>query len=265
MRGNVYGLMATGIAVGTVVLHPGFQGWALVLPTATLAGAVGLGVAYTVEMEQMPQLVAGFHSFVGLSAVFVGYSHFLSVGATGTEGYLKAIETFLGVGVGAATFTGSVVAAGKLHGFIPGKPIGEEYRTYANLSCLVGSLAAGGVFVAMSNMDAYVPRLIALAVGAKVFGCYGVAGVLPIGGADMPIVVSLLNSVSGLATSSMGLMLGNNLVVTGAWCSPPEHCFRTSCARASTGLCSRCFPEASAWSQALLRMHLEHLEEQCRR
>merc|ERR1719379_2394463 len=91
-RGNVYGLMATGIAIGTVVLHPGFQGWALLLPTASVAGALGLAVAYTVEMEQMPQLVAGFHSFVGLSAVFVGYSHFLSVGAN-NEGTLKSIET----------------------------------------------------------------------------------------------------------------------------------------------------------------------------
>merc|ERR1719174_3509264 len=131
-QGNLMGMIATALGILSVLASPGFGGAHLrFFSTFLLAGILGYGVASRVKMEDMPQLVAGFHSFVGLAAVFTGFASYF---APGPFTFVKALETFLGISVGALTFTGSVVAAGKLHGVIPGSPIILDNRWKLNFA-----------------------------------------------------------------------------------------------------------------------------------
>lgn len=215
MEGNLMGMVATALGIVSVLASPGFnQAHARFFLTFLLAGGVGYGVATNVKMEDMPQLVAGFHSFVGLAAVFAGFASYFSPAASYTA--MKALETSLGIAIGSLTFTGSVVAAGKLHELIPGKPIILDNRWTLNIAAFSGSALLTGLF--MNPLIYASPSGTAILVAnAVLWGGLGVNMVLPIGGADMPVVVSLLNAFSGLATSAAGFMLSNDLLtISGA-------------------------------------------------
>jgi NAD(P) transhydrogenase len=213
-QGNLMGMVATALGILSVVASPGFNGAHLrFFCTFFLAGALGYGVASRVQMEDMPQLVAGFHSFVGLAAVLTGFASYF---APGPFTFVKALETFVGISVGALTFTGSVVAAGKLHGVIPGSPIILDKRWTLNIAGAAGSLFLGLLYTNPA-IYASVSGTACLLANTAIWGALGANMVLPIGGADMPVVVSLLNAASGLATSAAGFMLSNNLLtITGA-------------------------------------------------
>jgi len=164
----------------------------------------------------MPELVAILHSLVGLAAVLIGFSNFLepAAGMIGVERTIHDVETVLGILIGAVTFSGSVVAFGKLNGSIGGKPLVLPGRHLLNLALLVAAVVAGWLVVGQAPVGGGLPPLVALTGVALVFGVHMV---MAIGGADMPVVVSMLNSYSGWAASATGFMLGNDLlIVTGA-------------------------------------------------
>jgi NAD(P) transhydrogenase len=213
-QGNLMGMIATALGILSVLASPGFGGAHLrFFSTFLLAGILGYGVASRVQMEDMPQLVAGFHSFVGLAAVFTGFASYF---APGPFAFAKALETFLGISIGALTFTGSVVAAGKLHGWIPGSPIIFDNRWKLNFGGLASSVFLGLLYSSPA-IYASASGTACLLANTAIWGALGANMVLPIGGADMPVVVSLLNACSGLATSAAGFMLSNNLLtITGA-------------------------------------------------
>ena len=178
---------------------------------------IGLVAAQRVQMTQMPELVAILHSLVGLAAVLVGYASFLGHGS-GYEGAMKTIhdvEIYLGVLIGAVTFSGSVIAFGKLSGRIGGKPLTLPARHWLNLVLLLGAhLVRRGVRACSRRPAPACQPLLIMTVIALLFGIHMV---MAIGGADMPVVVSMLNSYSGWAAAATGFMLGNDLlIVTGA-------------------------------------------------
>ncbi|MGI9500298.1 MAG: NAD(P)(+) transhydrogenase (Re/Si-specific) subunit beta, partial [Geminicoccaceae bacterium] len=210
-RGVIYGVVGMGIAIVATILGPRVTNYLLLIPVMAVAAVIGWQVAKKVEMTQMPQLVAILHSFVGLAAVLVGFnSHFEHQGYTGAEAVIHDIEIFLGVFVGAVTFTGSVIAFGKLEGSISGKPLALPGRHMMNLAGIIVTVILGIIFVVTgATWPLVIMTLIALVFGAHL--------VMAIGGADMPVVVSMLNSYSGWAAAAVGFMLGNYLlIVTGA-------------------------------------------------
>lgn len=215
-RGNYIGMLATVLGIASVLVSQGLVGphFPRFLLAFLAASGVGYGVASQVSMEEMPQLVAGFHSFVGLAAVFAGCAGYFNP----SQGYhfATALETILGTGIGMLTFSGSVVAAGKLHGVIPGRPIVLENRWKLNFAGLAGSAVLSSLFCS-AGIYGSGAGLACLLANSAIWAGLGANMVLPIGGADMPVVVSLLNAFSGLATSTMGFMLSNNLLtITGA-------------------------------------------------
>ena len=226
-RGNLYGIIGMIIAVLATAAYivGGFEGpSAVTLESAgyaALAGAIIPGaliggfLASRVAMTAMPELVAVLHSFVGLAAVLVGISSYLEpaiVPAPGSE-TIHEIEIFIDVFIGAITFTGSVIAFGKLRGSISGKPLMIPGRHMLNLGMVIGCIVLGAMFVGQENHGGIVPL-----VGMTVIACViGIHMVMAIGGADMPVVVSMLNSYSGWAAAAAGFMLSNDLlIVTGA-------------------------------------------------
>jgi NAD(P) transhydrogenase subunit beta len=178
--------------------------------------AVGLYAARAVKMTQMPELVAIMHSLVGLAACLVGFASYVdtSIQFTGAEKVVHEIEIYLGILIGAVTFSGSVIAFGKLSGKIGGKPMLLPARHWINLAGLLGVIWCGWLFVTAPTIQAGMTPLIVMTVIALLFGIHMV---MAIGGADMPVVVSMLNSYSGWAAAATGFMLQNNLlIVTGA-------------------------------------------------
>jgi H+-translocating NAD(P) transhydrogenase subunit beta len=217
-RGNLYGMLGMGLALLATVFGVVTANYALLVGALLIGAALGLLLARRVQMTQMPELVAILHSLVGLAAVLVGFANFLdpAVVHTGAEQTIHDIETCLGVLIGAVTFSGSVIAWGKLSGRIGGKPLLLPARHWLNLMLLIVAvwLAAGFVAAAPAGDGAGQAFLLALTVVALVFGVHMVVA---IGGADMPVVISMLNSYSGWAASATGFMLGNDLlIVTGA-------------------------------------------------
>ncbi|MFK8015242.1 MAG: Re/Si-specific NAD(P)(+) transhydrogenase subunit beta [Gammaproteobacteria bacterium] len=215
-RGNYYGMAGMTIALVATVLGL-VHGNYVMLFTALIAGSViGLLLAQRVQMTQMPELVAILHSLVGAAAVLVGYANFLDhdwslVGAAKT---IHDVETYLGVLIGAVTFSGSIIAFGKLSGRIGGKPLMLPARHFLNLGLLIGALVVGKLFVEQSAGDGGLGPLLIMTIIALLFGIHMV---MAIGGADMPVVVSMLNSYSGWAAAATGFMLNNDLlIVTGA-------------------------------------------------
>jgi NAD(P) transhydrogenase subunit beta len=183
-----------------------------------IGGSIGLILARRVQMTQMPELVAVLHSLVGAAAVAVGFASFMDPGRlshfAGVELTIHDIETYLGILIGAVTFSGSVIAFGKLSGRIGGSPLTLPGRHWLNLGLLIGAIYFGYQFVAQSAAGGGIEPLIIMTVIALLFGIHMV---MAIGGADMPVVVSMLNSYSGWAASATGFMLGNDLlIVTGA-------------------------------------------------
>ncbi len=215
-RGNIFGFIGMVIAMVATIVGIQTSGYALLFPAMIVGALIGVFVASRVEMTQMPQLVAILHSFVGLAAVLVGVASFLDPGAhfEGSEKTIHEVEIFLGVFIGAITFTGSIVAFGKLQGTISGKPLMLPGRHWLNLVAILASLGMGYVFLsAPSTQDGLLPLLVMTAIALFL----GVHLVAAIGGADMPVVVSMLNSYSGWAAAATGFMLSNDLlIVTGA-------------------------------------------------
>ena len=223
-RGNVYGIVGMAIAMAATIVAlfleaDSYRVPALILvPTMIVGALIGISVALKVEMTQMPQLVAILHSFVGLAAVLIGIGSYVDPETAakyqGVEKTIHDVEIYLGVFIGAITFTGSVIAFGKLQGSISGKPLMLPGRHLLNLAGIIVSLVLMGVFLDADTVpDGLWPLLVMTAIAFVV----GAHLVMAIGGADMPVVVSMLNSYSGWAAAATGFMLSNDLlIVTGA-------------------------------------------------
>ncbi|KGY11573.1 pyridine nucleotide transhydrogenase [Vibrio tubiashii] len=212
--GNYYGIAGMAIALIATIFGPESQGFIWVIIAMVIGGAIGIHYAKKVEMTEMPELVAILHSFVGMAAVLVGYNSYLDApeAATHAEHVIHLVEVFLGVFIGAVTFTGSVVAFGKLRGIISSSPLNVPHKHKWNLAAIVVSTLLMIHFV---NVDGSMFALIVMTLIAFVFGYHLVAS---IGGADMPVVVSMLNSYSGWAAAAAGFMLANDLlIITGAF------------------------------------------------
>jgi len=215
-RGNWYGITGMAIALIATVLGVVTQHFEILLAALVVGGSIGLLAARRVQMTQMPELVAILHSLVGVAAVAVGFANFMDPGQhlEGVELTIHDIETYLGVLIGAVTFSGSVIAFGKLSGRMSGKPLTLPGRHWLNLALLIAAIWFGREFVLQSAADGGIQPLIIMTVIALVFGMHMV---LAIGGADMPVVISMLNSYSGWAAAATGFMLSNDLlIVTGA-------------------------------------------------
>ena len=215
-RGNWYGIVGMTIALLATILGVVTQHYAILLVALLIGGSVGILLARRVQMTQMPELVAILHSLVGLAAVAVGFANFMdpTVHFVGIELTIHDIETYIGILIGAVTLSGSVIAFGKLSGRIGGTPLTLPGRHWFNLGLLLGAIWFGREFVLQSAAGGGMVPLIVMTVIALLFGIHMV---MAIGGADMPVVVSMLNSYSGWAASATGFMLDNDLlIVTGA-------------------------------------------------
>ena len=217
-RGNWYGIVGMAIALVATLVGDVTQNFEYLIVALLAGGTVGIIAARRVQMTQMPELVAILHSLVGLAAVAVGFANFMDPGRlshyVGIELTIHDVETYLGILIGAVTFSGSVIAFGKLSGRVSGNPLLLPARHWLNLLLLLGAIYYGFAFVEQSAAGGGVIPLIIMTVLALLFGIHMV---MAIGGADMPVVVSMLNSYSGWAASATGFMLGNDLlIVTGA-------------------------------------------------
>ena len=217
-RGNLFGIAGMAIAVLATVFGPRVTaaGIPSIVGALVVGGSVGLYAAKKVQMTQMPELVALMHSLVGLAACLVGFASYVdtSVQYTGAEKTIHEVEIYVGILIGAVTFSGSVVAFGKLSGKIGGKPLLLPARHWLNLAGLLVVIWFGVQFVGAHDVPAGMLPLLVMTVIALLFGIHMV---MAIGGADMPVVVSMLNSYSGWAAAATGFMLSNDLlIVTGA-------------------------------------------------
>ena len=247
-HGNLFGITGMAIALLATIFNPDTSGVAWIIVAMVIGGAIGVRLALKVEMTEIPELVAVLHSFVGMAAVLVGFNSFIdlhpeqvsqvvvAVGGdmnstlaavqnalseaakaaenahmTGAMLNIHLVEVFLGIFIGAVTFTGSIVAFGKLRGLISSKPLMLPHRHKLNLAAVLVSL---GLLVYFVQTGGTMPALLLMTLIAFAFGWHLVAS---IGGADMPVVVSMLNSYSGWAAAAAGFMLSNDLlIVTGA-------------------------------------------------
>ena len=215
-RGNLYGIAGMAIAVLATVFGPHVTAGGLpyIVAAMVVGAAIGLYAARVVKMTQMPELVALMHSLVGLAAMLVGYANFIdpavSVKLTPAEKAIHEIEMYLGVLIGAVTFSGSVIAFGKLSGRISGKPLLLPGRHWINLAGLVLVIWFGWRFVAAHGVA---EGMVPMAVMTVIALLFGIHMVMAIGGADMPVVVSMLNSYSGWAAAATGFMLSNDLLI----------------------------------------------------
>src|SRR5277367_6607350 len=217
-QGNFFGMIGMAIAIGTTLAsHPPADGtaWLLVIVAVAIGGGIGAVIARRVPMTSMPELVAAFHSLVGMAAVLVAAGAFYAPEAfdIGTPGHIhpqSLVEMSLGVAIGALTFTGSVIAFAKLSGRMSGSPIILPARHIINIVLgLALVFFIVGLVLSASALDFWLIVILALALGALL--------IIPIGGADMPVVISMLNSYSGWAAAGIGFTLGNSaLIITGA-------------------------------------------------
>jgi NAD(P) transhydrogenase subunit beta len=219
-RGNLYGMIGMVIAVLATILGPQVTraGLPYIIVAMVIGAAIGLYAARTVKMTQMPELVALMHSLVGLAAMLVGYASFIDPAASAqlapAEKSIHEVEMYVGVLIGAVTFSGSIIAFGKLSARISGKPMLLPARHWINLIGLLVVIYYGYRFVAVHDMHEQAIAMIVMSVIALLFGVHMV---MAIGGADMPVVVSMLNSYSGWAAAATGFLLSNDLLIlTGA-------------------------------------------------
>ncbi len=218
-QGNQFGMIGMAVAVVTTLLLMGvgsFSTWGLIILAIAIGGGIGAYTAKNIPMTAMPELVAAFHSLVGLAAVFVAAAALYAPGAfniSDASGHIKAaslLEMALGAGIGAITFTGSVIAFGKLSGRVSGSPIMLPMRHMINIALFAAIIVSIIWFMASQSTTAFW-LIVVLAL------VFGVLIIIPIGGADMPVVVSMLNSYSGWAAAGIGFTLGNTaLIITGA-------------------------------------------------
>jgi len=217
-QGNLFGMVGMAIALLATILDPRVSNVLVIIVAMVIGSGIGLRLANKVEMTEMPELVAILHSFVGLAAVLVGFNSYFDAGhdvittaAQHTAMKIHLAEVFLGIFIGAVTFTGSIVAFGKLRGIIDSSALMLPHRHKMNLAAGVVSFLMLLTFV---NNDGISTPLFLMTIIALVFGWHLVAS---IGGADMPVVVSMLNSYSGWAAAAAGFMLSNDLlIITGA-------------------------------------------------
>ena len=219
-RGNLLGILGMAIAVLATIFGPQVtpSGFAWIIGAMAVGATVGLYAARVVRMTQMPELVALMHSLVGVAAVLVGFANYIDPAAagqfTGAEKTIHEIEIYIGILIGAVTFSGSLIAFGKLAGKIGGKPVTLPGRHFMNLAGLLAVIWFGGAFIHSHDVTQGMISLIVMTAIALLFGVHMV---MAIGGADMPVVVSMLNSYSGWAAAATGFMLSNDLlIVTGA-------------------------------------------------
>lgn len=221
-RGNFYGMLGMAIALVATAATPGVEGYAMLVGAIIPGVLIGGFLAQRVAMTSMPELVAVLHSFVGLAAVLVGFATYLGPQPqlTAVEVTIHEVEIFIGIFVGAITFTGSIIAFAKLRGSLSGKPLMLPARHMLNLGMVTGSLVLGYMFLDAGHAvtDTGSPAgLMPLLIMTGIACVIGVHMVMAIGGADMPVVVSMLNSYSGWAAAAAGFMLSNDLlIITGA-------------------------------------------------
>ena len=223
-RGNWYGIVGMAIAViatvfgwrvvgnGEIPIVIG-AGYVFILLAMIIGGAVGLYAARTVQMTQMPELVAIMHSLVGFAACAIGFASYIDTSttfATHAEHTIHLLEIYIGILIGAVTFTGSVIAFGKLSGRIDGKPLLLPARHWINLAGLILVIIFGKFFLGAETIAGGMFPLIVMTLIALAFGVHMV---MAIGGADMPVVISMLNSYSGWAAAATGFMLSNDLLI----------------------------------------------------
>ena len=217
-RGNLFGMIGMALAVLATVFGPRVSpsGIAWIVGALVIGGGIGLYAARVVKMTQMPELVALMHSLVGLAACLVGFASYVdtSIQLEGAEKAIHEVEIYVGILIGAVTFSGSLIAFGKLAGKIGGKPLLLPARHWLNLAALLVVVWFGREFLNAHDVQAGMLPLVVMTVIALLFGVHMV---MAIGGADMPVVVSMLNSYSGWAAAATGFMLSNDLlIVTGA-------------------------------------------------
>lgn len=215
-RGVLYGIVGMIIALLATVMGEGAEGHVYILVAVVIASLIGVALARKVEMTAMPQLIAILHSFVGLAAVLVGFGSYLdpaSQALTGATHSIHVVEVYVGIFIGALTFTGSIIAWGKLDGKIMSKALIYPGRHTINIVLLLVTIVLGVLFAQSHGTEGMIYLYIMTAIGCFI----GVMMVMAIGGGDMPVVVSMLNSYSGWAAAAAGFMLGNDLlIVTGA-------------------------------------------------
>ena len=214
-RGNLYGMLGMAIAIIATIAAPQVTSYTEIVLAMLVGGLIGYLLALRVQMTQMPELVAILHSLVGLAAVLVGFTTFLGENhLTGMEKSIHEMEIYIGILIGAVTFTGSVAAFGKLSGKMTGSPLLLPARHWLNLGLLLVVIYLGYDFLQTKTTEEGIILLLIMTGIAMLFGLHMV---MAIGGADMPVVISMLNSYSGWAASATGFMLGNDLlIVTGA-------------------------------------------------
>jgi len=213
--GNLYGIVGMAIAIGTTLASPGVVSYGVIASGIVIGGTIGTFIALRIQMTALPQLVAAFHSLVGLAAVCVAAAAFYApaaygIGEAGAIQPHSLIEMSLGTAIGAITFTGSIIAFGKLQGLITGKPL--VFPGQHPLNALLGvTLVALIVWFVMAQLPVTFWAIVGLSL------LLGLLLILPIGGADMPVVISMLNSYSGWAACGIGFTLANSLlIITGA-------------------------------------------------
>ena len=217
-RGNLFGMVGMALAVLATVFGPRVSpaGVAWIIGALVIGGGIGLYAAKVVKMTQMPELVALMHSLVGLAACLVGFASYVdtSIQLQGAEKIIHEVEIYVGILIGAVTFSGSLIAFGKLNGRIGGKPLLLPGRHLLNLVALLVVIWFGREFLRAETVEQGMVPLMVMTAIALLFGIHMV---MAIGGADMPVVVSMLNSYSGWAAAATGFMLSNDLlIVTGA-------------------------------------------------
>lgn len=211
-RGNLYGMVGMALAIVATVLSQHVEAYGLLIVMMLIGAAIGTYLAKQVAMTSMPELVAVLHSFVGMAAVLVGIASYLDPKASfiGVEKTIHDVEIVLGVFIGAVTFTGSVVAFAKLRGLMSSKPLAFTGRHLLNIALVLGAVIAATIFLHAVVTDTAIMALLVVMAIAFVFGALLV---MAIGGADMPVVISMLNSYSGWAAAATGFMLANDLLI----------------------------------------------------
>ena len=218
-RGVLYGIVGMIIALAATVLGQTAEGHVYILIAVAIASVIGVALSRKVEMTSMPQLIAILHSFVGLAAVLVGFGSYVdhldpnTPTLTGASANILLVEVYVGIFIGALTFTGSIIAWGKLDGKIMSKALIYPGRHLINIILILVTIVVGVLFTNADGTEGMMYLYIMTGIGSFI----GIMMVMAIGGGDMPVVVSMLNSYSGWAAAAAGFMLGNDLlIVTGA-------------------------------------------------
>ncbi|MCH7623642.1 MAG: NAD(P)(+) transhydrogenase (Re/Si-specific) subunit beta, partial [Nitrospinae bacterium] len=205
-RGNTMAMVGMALAVGITLMAPSVKSYGLILIAMGLGAVIGIIIAQKIDMKAMPQLVAAFHSLVGLAAVLVAIGTYLTHKEAGALDAVLMTELALGSFIGAVTFTGSIVAFGKLQEIFGSAPVTFKGQHMLNLAFGIAIVALGVVFVMTDNFEAFLLlTILSLIVGVTL--------IIPIGGADMPVVVSMPNSYSGWAAGATGFTLNTHLLI----------------------------------------------------